>query len=96
MFSFFKKYKTESGIKASIVLEKNGIVVVNVENQTCPGYLLSINKAIDKFPKGTNFKLKITYPPCGEDVESYCRQKNIEFLGMETNNEGIYLIQIRK
>ena len=96
MFSFFQMKKQESGLIAQTFTEADGTVVVNVVNQTCPGYLLSINKAIEKYPVGTRFTLKITYPPCGEDVESYCRQKNIEFLGMEINNEGIYLIQIRK
>jgi len=96
MFNFFQFSRKESGLTARIEEETDGTVVVNVQNQTCPGYLLSINKAIEKYPKGTNFTLKITYPPCGEDVESYCRQKNLEFLGMETNSEGIFIIRIRK
>ena len=95
MFGFLNFGNKSSAIQA-IIEERDGAVIVNVENQTCPGYLLSINKAIEKYPKGTNFTLKITYPPCGEDVESYCRQKKLEFLGMDTSQEGIYLIRIKK
>lgn len=60
MFLFFKNFKAESGIKANVITEENGTVIVDVRNQTCPGYLPAINKAIEKYPIGTKFKLQIT------------------------------------
>lgn len=60
MFLFFKNFKSESGIKANVIVGENDMIVVGVRNQTCPEYLLAINKAIENYPIGTRFKLQIT------------------------------------
>lgn len=83
------------GIKANSVVIDNGIAIIDVRGQTCPGYLLAINKAVESLATGTSARLLITYPPCGEDVKAWAKQQKIEYQGIEQQNE-IWVIRIRK
>jgi TusA-related sulfurtransferase len=94
MWPFSKKIK-ESSIQASSVKIVDGITEIDVRGQTCPGYLLAINNALDVLECGTEAKLLITYPPCGEDVKAWCKEKKIEYLGL-SQEEGLWIINIKK
>jgi len=95
MWPFAKKSKEKPEIKANSVVIENGVATIDVSGQTCPGYLLAINKAVDKLPEGTKAKLVIGYPPCGDDVGAWCKARDIEYLGMSQVN-GSWIIEIRK
>lgn len=94
MWPFNKKVE-KSGIEANSVIVVDGVVEIDVRGQTCPGYLLAINKAVEALDDGTNAKLIITYPPCGEDVKAWCKEKKIEFIGL-TQGDGMWVIDIKK
>ena len=91
----FNKTIEKSGIKANSVIIVDGIAEIDVRGQTCPGYLLAINKAVDALHSGTTAKLLITYPPCGEDVKAWCKEKRIEYLGL-MQGDGMWIISIKK
>ena len=91
----FRKRNVEETIKASSVELVDGIVTVDVRGQTCPGYLLAINKEIDKLEKGSVAKLLITYAPCHDDVMTWCKERDIEFKSI-VENEGLWTITIKK
>ena len=91
----FNRKSTSSGINASSINIVDGVAEIDVRGQTCPGYLLAINKAVESLENGTTAKLLITYPPCGEDVHAWCREKNIEYLGI-SESEGMWVIRIKK
>ncbi|MDH5370300.1 MAG: sulfurtransferase TusA family protein [Gammaproteobacteria bacterium] len=91
----FSNKTTEPGIKPSSIKVVNGITEIDVRGQTCPGYLLAINKAVETLDKGTTAKLLITYPPCGEDVKAWCRERKIEYIGL-IQEEGMWVINIKK
>ena len=94
MWPFTQKIE-KMGIKASSVRVVDGIVEIDVRGQTCPGYLLAINKAVEALDDGTNVKLLITYPPCGEDVKAWCKEKKIEYVSL-TQGNGMWVINIKK
>lgn len=94
MWPFNKKIE-KSGIKANSVKIVDGIAEIDVRGQTCPGYLLAINKAVEALDSGTNAKLLITYPPCGEDVKAWCKEKGLEYQGL-MQGEGMWIINIKK
>ena len=71
------------------------VAVIDVRGQTCPGYLLAIDRAVAALSPGTEAKLLISYPPCGEDVKAWCRERNIRFLDVAASGE-CYVIRIRK
>ena len=79
MWPFRRKATTGPGINARVTFEE-GIALIDVRGQTCPGYLLAINKAVEALPPGTEARLLISYPPCGSDVQAWCRERNIRFL----------------
>jgi TusA-related sulfurtransferase len=95
MWPFTKKLNEKSGIRANSVVIENGVATINVLGQTCPGYLLAINKAVEALPDGTKAKLVIGYPPCGDDVGAWCKARKIEYLGM-SQSDGVWVIDIRK
>ncbi len=49
------------------------VVEVDVRGQTCPGYLLSIHRAVRGLPPGARVLLRISYPPCADDVRVWCK-----------------------
>ena len=93
MWPFSRKART-SGIRAAVTFE-SGEAVVDVRGQTCPGYLLAINRAVDALAPGTTARLLITYPPCGEDVHAWCRERDITYLGIQQAGD-MWVIRIRK
>jgi len=69
--------------------------VVDVRGQTCPGYLLAIDRAVAALPQGTRVELLISYPPCGADVRTWCRERRIRFQGLSPQGNH-WRIHIRK
>lgn len=90
----FKKKQPASTIHASVTFE-DGVAMIDVRGQTCPGYLLAINRAVDALDEGSTAKLIISYPPCGDDVKAWAKERSIEYLGM-TQQPGMWQIEIRK
>ncbi len=70
-------------------------VIIDVSGQTCPGYLLAINSAVEPLPPGTRIKLLITYPPCSDDVGAWCKAKGIQLLDV-VNGDSKWVISLRK
>lgn len=95
MWPFRKKDKATPGIAANSVEIIDGVAIVDVHGQTCPGYLLAINKAVDSLEQGMKAKLLISYPPCGDDVKAWCNERKIQYLGM-TQEPGKWIIEIHK
>lgn len=91
----FNKKTGKPGIQANSVKLVDGVAEIDVRGQTCPGYLLAINKAVDALDSGTNAKLLTTYPPCGEDVKAWCKEKGMEYRGL-MQSEGMWIINIKK
>jgi len=95
-WSFARKPKEPSRIRAnSVVMRDDGVATIDVRGQTCPGYLLAINKAVEALPSGTTAQLLISYPPCGDDVGAWCKARSIEHLGTSPR-DGIWVIEVRK
>lgn len=97
MWPFTKKTNStqnaKSGIKALVSFDDD-IAIIDVRGQTCPGYLLAINKAVGELNPKTKAKLLMTYPPCIADVKSWCKSKGIDYLSLEkTDKAWIALIQ---
>jgi TusA-related sulfurtransferase len=85
-------YKT---ILSKTTVDENGLVTIDVRGQTCPGYLLSINLAVEKLQTGTGARLLITYPPCGDDIKAWAKEKNVTFLDLQ-QQEDMWIVHIRK
>jgi len=90
----FNKTKP-TGIQANNIQYKNNKAVVDVRGQTCPGYLLAINKAVTAIEPETEIDLLISYPPCGEDVKAWCKEREIKFLSVDKEEER-WVIRIKK
>jgi len=86
---------TGAGARRAVERTGEGEYVVDVRGQTCPGYLLSINRHVDAIEAGARVTLLISYPPCGDDVRVWCAEKGHAFLGLE-QRDGNYLVRIRK
>jgi TusA-related sulfurtransferase len=95
VWPFSRKPKEESQIQANSVVMEDGVAIIDVRGQTCPGYLLAINKAVEALSSGTTAKLVISYPPCGDDVGAWCKARQIEYMGIAQAN-GVWEIEIRK
>jgi TusA-related sulfurtransferase len=95
VWPFRRKPKEESQIQANSVVKEDGVTIIDVRGQTCPGYLLAINKAVEALSLGTTARLLISYPPCGDDVGAWCKARQIEYLGISQAN-GVWEIEIRK
>ena len=93
LFSLFKKEAPRVTIRAE-VFERDGLTCIDVRGQTCPGYLLAINRETDKLPAATEVALLTTYPPCGDDVHAWCKAKGYQYKGIEPG-EGLYHIRLR-
>ena len=91
----FNKKVTTSRINASSITVVDGVTEIDVRGQTCPGYLLAINKAVETLEKGAEAKLLITYPPCGDDVKAWCNEREIEYQGI-SEGDGMWVIKIKK
>lgn len=96
MGGWFQRKTNNNGIRANrIVADNAGAVAIDVRGQTCPGYLLAINRAVDELPPDTRADLWITYPPCGDDVHAWCKSRGIELLDIATG-EDMTVITVHK
>lgn len=68
--------------------------VVDVRGQTCPGYLLEINRAVADIGAGARIDLLVSYPPCGEDVRVWCAEKGHVLKEMAQTPAGHFRIAI--
>ena len=91
----FRKAQKRHSVAPNAVHFEADVAVIDVRGQTCPGYLLAINKAVAQLAPGTRAKLLVTYPPSGEDVKSWCNEKHIQYLGL-SQRDGVWEILIRK
>lgn len=91
----FGRKKREPGIRANSVTFDGSEAVIDVRGQTCPGYLLAINRAVDELAAGTRARLLMTYAPCGDDVLAWCRRRELDYLGLSVE-DGVWVIRIRK
>lgn len=82
MWPFNRKIPHKT-IFADITNNNDGSVNIDVRGQTCPGYLLSINKAMDSLEFGKKAYLITTYAPCGDDVNAWCNEKGYVYDGIE-------------
>ncbi len=93
---FFNKPKP-AGIQANSIQYKDNKAIVDVRGQTCPGYLLAINKAVEAIQSGIEIDLLISYPPCGDDVKAWCKERGIKFLSLDEEPENKrWAIRIKK
>lgn len=95
LWPFTKKAKKPSQIVPRSVFVEDGVAFIDVRGQTCPGYLLAINKAVEALPPGTTARLLISYPPCGDDVGAWCKARSIQYLGL-SRSDGMWVIEIHK
>ncbi|HKJ87932.1 MAG TPA: sulfurtransferase TusA family protein, partial [Gammaproteobacteria bacterium] len=77
----------EKTIQAAVSAQPDGTTAIDVRGQTCPGYLLAINRAMDAMERGTTAKLLVDYPPCGDDVRAWCDEKGYRFLDFSQEPE---------
>jgi TusA-related sulfurtransferase len=90
-----RRAEPSRGIWPKAITVQDGQVVVDVSGQTCPGYLLAINRAVEPLARGTRIKLIITYPPCGDDVGAWCKERGITFLDI-AQEDGKWIIALEK
>jgi len=82
-------------IHAAVTREEDGTPAIDVRGQTCPGYLLAINRAMEELEPGTTARLLVDYPPGGADVRAWCERRGYRFEGT-TAGEGGWAILVRK
>ncbi len=92
---FLDKGADKKSVRPTEVITRGDEVIINVSGQTCPGYLLAINHAVDPLPRGTRIKLLITYPPCGDDVGAWCQAKGINLVSI-SHEVGKWVISLLK
>lgn len=95
LFSIFERRKKQSEIKADSVTIEDGVAVIDVRGQTCPGYLLAINKATGRLSPGMQAQLLVSYPPCADDVKAWCKARSLDYIGV-SESDGMWVIEIRK
>jgi len=83
----FKK-SSPTGIRANSIEYKNNKAIVDVRGQTYPCYLLAINKAVETIQANTKIDLLISYPPCGDDVKAWSKERGITFLKLVQEQEN--------
>lgn len=92
----FRKHRTaQKSIHADITDNPDGSVNIDVRGQTCPGYLLAINKAMDTLDQGKKAFLLTTYAPCGDDVKAWCTERGYTYDGIVVEN-AIWKIAVTK
>ena len=95
MFGIGKGKAKPTGVSANAVLELEGTKVVDVRGQTCPGYLLAINRAMETFDPDTAVQLWITYPACGDDVQAWADSRGHVLHGISYETDR-YVIRLNK
>ena len=89
------KRKSAGSLQVNSVTQAGATVVIDVRGQTCPGYLLAINKAVDELDAGTLAVLQTTYTPCVADIKAWCKERQLTFIDSEQQG-NTFLIRIRK
>ncbi len=92
---FGDKSIEKKSVRPTAVERRGDEVIVDVCGQTCPGYLLAINHAVDPLPRGSRIKLLITYPPCGDDIGAWCGARGITFVDM-AHEANKWVISLKK
>ena len=69
-------------------------VLIDVSGQTCPGYLLNINKKVKTLTSGTIVRILTTYIPCENDLKAWCKFNNFKFIDL-TKNQGKYEVIVK-
>lgn len=77
------------------VSEVNGVAHIDVRGQSCPNYLISIDRAFASLPPGIEVKLFLTYGPGDQDVRMWCKTKKINILSME-EEKGTWTFLLKK
>lgn len=95
MWPFRNKNIPHKTIHAEITTNSDGSVNIDVRGQTCPGYLLAINKAMDTLDKGKKAFLLTSYAPCGDDVKAWCKERGYTYDGIVQDN-AIWKIAVTK
>lgn len=70
-------------------------IEIDVRGQTCPGYLLSIHRRMAAVPAGARVLLRISYPPCADDVRVWC-EANGHTLESVRVEDGEWCITVRR
>jgi len=83
----------DTAVRTQVRREADGWVV-DVRGQTCPGYLLEIDRAVAEIGPDRRIDLLISYPPCGDDVRVWCEQKGHALHGIERTEAGHFRIGI--
>ena len=91
----FRKKTIAKTIKGTSIETVDGVLTIDVRGQTCPGYLLAINREIEKLERGSDVELLITYAPCHDDVKAWCKERNIEFINI-VEKDGFWIITVGK
>jgi len=91
----FKKKPAYTTLGAQIRHNLDASVDVDVRGQTCPGYLLSINKAMDSLEPGTKAFLLTSYAPCGDDVKAWCSERGYSYEGI-IEEDGMWKVAVIK
>ena len=91
----FKKNPAYKTLGAQVRHHLDGSVSVDVRGQTCPGYLLSINKAMDALDKDTRAYLLTSYSPCGDDVKAWCNERGYTYEGI-VEEAGLWKVVVVK
>jgi TusA-related sulfurtransferase len=94
MWPFNRKMPANS-ISANVHTDGDGVVHIDVRGQTCPGYLLAINRAMDRLAPGSETRILTTYAPCDGDVRAWCREKGHAFEGL-FDTAGGWVVAVRK
>ncbi|MFB6259535.1 MAG: sulfurtransferase TusA family protein, partial [Thiohalorhabdaceae bacterium] len=79
----------------AVAREEDGTTTIDARGQTCPGYLLAINRAMDELEPGTTARLLVDYPPAEEDVRAWCEHRGYMFEGI-TGGQGGWTFVVRK
>ncbi len=69
--------------RSSLRRLESGTWLVDVRGQTCPGYLLDINRHVRAIGCGARVRLLVSYPPCAADVRAWCTEKGYRFRAVE-------------
>ena len=83
----------QAPLRTQVRREEDGWIV-DVRGQTCPGYLLEIDRAVARIGRGKRIHLLISYPPCGDDVRVWCEQKGHVLHGIKRVEAGHFDISI--
>ena len=69
-------------------------VLIDVSGQTCPGYLLNIDKKVRTLASGTMIRILTTYIPCENDLKAWCKFHNYKFIDL-TKNQEKYQVRVK-